>query len=611
MTRRILFALAGLLLSCMSTVRGQEADPEMRAHFLLARQAQASGNLDVAVQEYLTVIKLAPDLPEARVNLGLVYYLQTRYGESAQALEKALSLQPGFRGANLFLGIDEVKLGQTREAVPYLKRAVEQEPGNKEARTWLSRALWDAGQKNESILELRNAAQAFPSDPDILFLLGQAYRNAADEEMGHVLAVAETPLYHQAVGDIYKEERGWDQAQRHYQRALEKDPHWVGAHLGLGEIYFQQGKWDAARAEFLAERSPGATAKLAQIALLEGQPSEGLRLLSEAIQKGPAAAASALGLPPLPFVDNSPSGEEVKTRYRQSLSVLEQSPPSSPARSLALASIDQRLGLSQKAAQEWGNYRAILPAQNLTGNDYERALREFEQHDFDGARSRLVAFLAAHPEDGQAHYLLAKTCHSLSLSVLADMLSSAPDSPRTHQLYALTLAEQEANDKALAEYRKVETAAPAVSGLHFAIGELLWKMKRPDQALAEFEQELRLNPGHAEASAAAGTILVSEHQTDRAIPYLQRAVQLKPALLLAHLELGKAFYQRREFLQAEPELKKALAADPDGSIHYFLGVAYRELGRDADARVAFAESSRIKDKRLSTIRAEKLKDVEP
>ncbi|HEY1945556.1 MAG TPA: tetratricopeptide repeat protein, partial [Bryobacteraceae bacterium] len=281
MPRRILSALAAtLLISCVGAVQSQEADSEVRAHFLAARRAQASGNLDVAVQEYLTVIKLAPDLAEARVNLGLVYYLQTRYGESAQALEKALSLQPGFRGANLFLGIDDMKLGQARQAVLYLKRAVEQEPSNKEARTWLSRALWDAGQMNESIFALRNAARAFPSDPDILFLLGQAYRDEADDEMGHVLAAAGTPLYYQAVGDIYKEEGGWDQAQRHYQRALEKDPHWVGAHLGLGEIYFQQGKWDAARAEFLAEHSTGATAKLAQIALLEGQPGEALRLLS-------------------------------------------------------------------------------------------------------------------------------------------------------------------------------------------------------------------------------------------------------------------------------------------------------------------------------------------
>jgi tetratricopeptide (TPR) repeat protein len=610
MTRRLLSAFTVLLLSCIATLRGQEADSAVTDHFRAARQAQASGNLTLAVQEYLVVVKLAPDLTEGWVNLGLVYYLQTRYSESAQALGKAVSLEPGFRGANLFLGIDDEKLGQSKQAVPYLKRAIEQEPGNKDARTWLGRALWDAGQKNESISELRDAATTFPSDPDILFLLGQAYRNAADEEMAHVLAAAGTPLYHQAVGDIYKEERSWQKAQWHYEHALAKDPHWAGAHQGLGEIYLQQGNWDAARAEFLAEHSAAATAKLAQIALLQGQPAEALRLLGEAIQKGPAAAASALGLPLLPFIDDSPSGEEVKARYSQSRNVLEQSSPSA-ARSLALASVDHRLGLSQEAAREWANYRAILPSERQTGSDYDRALRAFERHDFNDARSRLVAWLTPKPGDGQAHYLLAKTCHSLSLSVLADMLAAAPDSSRTHQLYALTLAEQEVNDKALAEYRKVETAAPAVGGLHFAIGELLWKMKRADEALVEFEQELRLSPGHAEANAAAGTILVSEHQTERAIPYLQKAVELKPTLLLAHLELGKAFYQRREFAKAAPELKKASAADPDGSIHYFLGVAYKELGRAAEARVAFAESTRIKDERLAAIRASKPKDVEP
>ena len=610
MTRRVLSALAVLLLSCTGVARGQEASSEVRERFLAARRAQASSNLTLAVQEYLVVVKLAPDLAEGWVNLGLVYYLQTRYSESAQALGKALSLEPGFRGANLFFGIDAVKLGQSKQAVPYLKRAIEQEPANKDARTWLGRALWDAGQTNEAISELREAARTFPSDPDILFLLGQAYRNAADEEMAHVLAAAGAPLYHQAVGDIYKEEHGWQKAQWHYKRALEKNPHWAGAHQGLGEIYLQQGNWEAARAEFVAEHSVAATAKLAQVALLQGQPGEALRLLSEAIQKEPDAAASALGLPLLPFVDDSLSGEEAKMRYSESRNVLEQSAPS-PARSLALASVAHRLGLTQEAEREWANYRAMLPSLNQTDRGYDHALRAFEQHDFDDARSELVALLAANPGDGQAHYLLAKTCHSLSLSVLADMLAAAPDSPRTHQLYALTLAEQEANDKALAEYRKVETAASAVGGLHFAIGELLWKMKQADQALVEFEQELRLSPGHAEASAAAGTILVSQHQTERAITYLQRAVQLKPSLLLAHLELGKAFYQRGEFVKAAPELKKALAADPDGSVHYFLGVAYRQLGRGEEARTAFAESSRIKDERLSALRASKPKDVEP
>src|ERR1035441_359153 len=202
-----------------------------------------------------------------------------------------------------------------------------------------------------------------------------------------------------------------------------KDPHWAGAHLGLGEIYFQQGKWDQARSEYLAEQATGAMtatagARLADIALLQGRPAEALRLLSEANQMRPDAAASALGLPALPFADNAPSGEEAKAGYRQSLRVLEKT-PSAPARTLALAAVYLRLGLDQESARELARYRATMPSSNPAGNDYERARIEFERHDFDAARSHLAAFLAAHPGDAVARYLLARTCRSLSLSVLA------------------------------------------------------------------------------------------------------------------------------------------------------------------------------------------------
>src|ERR1035438_7675570 len=389
-----------LMLSAFA-VPAEDTDSEVSRHFLAGRQAQSSGNLNLAVQEYLAVVRLEPDLAEARVNLGLVYYLQNRYDASAQAFEKALSTKPGLRGANLFLGIDYVKLGRARRAVPCLRVAVAQEPGNNEARIWLGTALWDSGQETEAVLELHSAAQAFPSNPDILFLLGQAYRNAANEEMERVLAIVGTPLYHQAFGDIYREEQVWDQARGHYRRALEKDPHWAGAHLGLGEIYFQQGKWDQARSEYLAEQATGAmtataSARLADIALLQGRPAEALRLLSEANQMRPDAAASALGLPALPFADNAPSGEEAKAGYRQSLRVLEKT-PSAPARTLALAAVYLRLGLDEESAREWARYRATMPSSNPAGNDYERARIEFERHDFDAARSHLAAFLAAPP----------------------------------------------------------------------------------------------------------------------------------------------------------------------------------------------------------------------
>lgn len=365
-----------------AAVLGQDANAELSRYFTSAQQAQTAGHFDVAIQNYQAVLRLAPGLPEAEANLGLVYHLQARYSESAKAFEKARAAKPGLSGVNLFLGIDYAKLGEAARAVPYLQRAVKEEPANKIARTWLSTALWDAGNETEAISQLRDAANTFPSDPDVLFLLGQALRNAANDEVA-----------------------------RHHDSAAQE--------------------------------------------------------------------------------------------YRKQ-----------------------------------------------------------------------------------------------TLSVLSNLLAIAPESARTHQLNGQILAEHGNDEEALGEYRKAETATRGLVGLHFAIGELLWKMSKPDQAIPEFERELRLNPGYAEASAAEGSILVIQHQPDRAIPYLQKALQLKPSLVLAHRELGKAFEQRHEYVKAEREFTKALADDPGGEVHYLLGVTYKRLGKEAEAKTAFAEARRIKSERV-------------
>ncbi len=186
MVRRA-FCIGILCAAFAVTGNGQDADSELSRDFAAGQRAQAAGHFDEAVRSYQAVLRLAPGLPEAEANLGLVYHLQGRYAESARAFEKALAAKPDLRGANLFLGIDYAKLGQASRAVPYLRRAIKQEPANEIARTWLCTALWDAGSETDALSELREAARAFPSDPDVLFLLGQALRNFANEEQsrGH------------------------------------------------------------------------------------------------------------------------------------------------------------------------------------------------------------------------------------------------------------------------------------------------------------------------------------------------------------------------------------------------------------------------------------------
>jgi tetratricopeptide (TPR) repeat protein len=102
-----LIAIAGVLPSwCLA----QETDTPVQEHLLAAQQDQQDGKLDAAVQEYQAVLRLQPDLAEAYVNLGLVYYAQAKFDDSAHALSSAAKLKPGMRGVSLWLGIDDVQL---------------------------------------------------------------------------------------------------------------------------------------------------------------------------------------------------------------------------------------------------------------------------------------------------------------------------------------------------------------------------------------------------------------------------------------------------------------------------------------------------------------------
>lgn len=98
-----------MVLAC-AIAGAQEVPSQVQQHFAAAQQAQKAGRLDKAIQEYSTVLRLQPGIPEVYGNLGLAYYLKADFEDSAAAFEKAIAGKPGLRGADLFLGIDYVKL---------------------------------------------------------------------------------------------------------------------------------------------------------------------------------------------------------------------------------------------------------------------------------------------------------------------------------------------------------------------------------------------------------------------------------------------------------------------------------------------------------------------
>lgn len=589
--------------------RTQEISSEGRKHFAAARQAQDAGSLDRAVEEYLETIRIQPGFAEAYNNLGLIYYVQGKFTESASALSSGLQIKPTLIGANLYLGVDYIKSGHANEAIPYLRRAVRLEPGNKDAQSWLGTAYWESGRKWQALQQLRQTEISFPNDPDIMFVLGEAYRKAADQEMESVIRGASGTAYvHEVFGDIYLEQHELAKAAGHYRKALEEDPGAVHVHYGLGEVSLRGEHLDAAEEEYRLElrmtpASAASKARLAEIALLKGEIPLSLELLKEAVAISPVQAANALRVPPSFATTDERFSDEMLGQLRSAIPALEAARPGA-ARSLALATVNARVGLDGPFHKNWMDFQSAMPMRDSRLNLWDRANDRFERQSFYEAEVDVHTWLATYPRDLKAQYLAARIHRNLSLGVLDLLLKAFPESYRSHQLLAQTFEQRDKDDAAIAEYRKAEELVPTLPGLHFAIGHLLLKDGDLDQATAELKDELQINPDNAVANAEIGQILVAQTQEEAAIVYLVRAITLQPDLWVAHEELGKAYYIERSYEKAVKELKLAITDDPEGAAHYQLGMVYKALGRSDDAKREFEAARKIKADRLSQIKIE-------
>jgi tetratricopeptide (TPR) repeat protein len=583
----------------------ENKEADAARHFQLAHQAQDRGELAVAAREYLIVTQLEPAVAEAYASLGLVYNAQADFKQSAQALERARKLKPGLRGVDLYLGLDYLKLHEPVRAVPYLERAVRIEPTSKQAQRSLGSALWNAGETARALVQLEKANRLFAEDADTLFALGEAYRKASDQEIDKVLAGATgTALIHQVYGDIYSIEQAWPKAIGHYQRAIDLDPHWAEAHLGLGDIYMKQGKLAEAEREFNRElqanpRSAAAKGKLAEIALLDDRIQDALTMLDTALQLGPVEAVSALGLLPPDKPSPTQPSEQERQHFTRDLQTLQEA-PESPSVKLALALIYARLGDNDASRNKLQGLKGAISCVAVAGNPYEKARTYLDCQKLDSAETSLFTWLQQHPHDLEADYLLGRTYRLLSLATLTTLLKAVPDSYRTHQLLAETYQKEKNEDKALEEYRIVEQAVPDLPGLHFSIGNLLWANGQSAPARTELEKELQIDPDHPEANAELGEILVAQQNPEKAISYLERAIRLEPELTVAHTKLGQAYAEMGDFAKAEVELRKSTPDDPEGEAHYQLGLVYRAMGRGAEAQQELAISRRIKADRIDS-----------
>jgi tetratricopeptide (TPR) repeat protein len=229
--------------------------------------------------------------------------------------------------------------------------------------------------------------------------------------------------------------------------------------------------------------------------------------------------------------------------------------------------------------------RVYLARTLIELEDVAEGLRELERVLKDGAG----------PE---AKFQAGRVIRELAERRLADLQRLAPDSAALRELAGIHYERKGQHEKALEEFRQAAVMEPRRPGIHYRIGNVLWRMRELEQAEQHLRRELTANPHHAQANLRLGQVLVARNQEEQAAPLLERAVKGAPGSIEARRELGKAYRKLGRLKEARQLWEAIAAARPeDDQVHYLLGGLYREMGEAELARTAFDKHRSILDRR--------------
>jgi type IV pilus assembly protein PilF len=134
----LVLLLSITLVSCVSAKKEQnEAD----LHLRIGTAHLAKGNFPYALAELQTAERLDPQNSMVQNNLGLVYFFDERYEDSAQHLERAFKIKPDFTEARNNHARVMIELGRYDVAIGELKAVLADLTYPEPAKAWVNMGL--------------------------------------------------------------------------------------------------------------------------------------------------------------------------------------------------------------------------------------------------------------------------------------------------------------------------------------------------------------------------------------------------------------------------------------------------------------------------------------
>jgi Tfp pilus assembly protein PilF len=136
-------------------------------HIAMAHELVRHGDDDAAITNYREAIRLDPKSSEAHLELGMVYFNSMDLklqAEAAAEFQAALVLNPKDEKAQLMLGEDAARKGDSKAAYDSESRAVQLNPDDPDACTELAKTLIDMGEMDKARSLLDHAVALDPTN---------------------------------------------------------------------------------------------------------------------------------------------------------------------------------------------------------------------------------------------------------------------------------------------------------------------------------------------------------------------------------------------------------------------------------------------------------------
>ncbi len=451
-----------------------------------------------------------------------------------KAAELAVNLQPEKEIGRTLMGICEWKTGRPESALASLQQATRSAPRQALPHAISAAILAEQNRRDEAAAELRQAVQFSPETAVWQHTLG-VWNEAAGNRAAALPCLQRAAELEPLNGEYH----------RRFAQALMRD-----GDPQTALVHFRKA------ASFLADESGELYAEIGKAALESDQPSEAYEAFRLAQDKAGPDMPSAWRLGKARAVLALGRRDEARTIAKDVLSG-EGHPPEAR---IILAEIDEAEGRLPEAI------RHLDHAASEMSDPVLPALRLARLWTATGAATRssaaMQALLEAHPENDEAHRLLAEA-----------------------------LMECGRTEDALRSGQKAAELAPRKAAHWLLLGRITRKMGQLDQSLAALSKAREIAPQDFRTALECGLTYEAEQRWDLALDSYRAGMELAPDNSELHYRTGVVHKNLRSYNDAADELRKAVQIEPQNlAAHKLLSgvmalsLVYGIAPQSADAR---------------------------